>query len=66
MEPVNPDGPITSVTIGPWSPIPLIVASVAVVLAVGLVSYFAVYIIRKRRLAKQAQQSQIRVVWGGQ
>ena len=66
MEPVNPDGPITSVTIGAWSPIPLIVTSVAVVLAVGLLSYFAVYIIRKRRLVKQAQQSQIRVVWGGQ
>jgi hypothetical protein len=65
MEPVIPDGPITSVTIGAWSPIPLIVASVAVVLAVGITSYFTAHIIRKRRLAKQAQQSQIRVLWGG-
>ena len=64
MQPVTTDGPITSVAIGAWSPIPLIVTSVAVVLAVGIASYVAVHTIRKRRLAKQAQQSQIRVLWG--
>jgi hypothetical protein len=66
MEPLNPDGPVTGADIGAWSPTPFIVTSVAVVLAVGILSYFTVHIIRKRRLAKQAQQSQIRVLWGGQ
>jgi uncharacterized integral membrane protein len=69
MEPVNPDGPVTSVTIGPASPIPFIVTGIAVVLAVGVLVYVTVCIvrtIRRRRLVKQVQQSQIRVLWGGQ
>ena len=66
MEPVNPDGPITSVTIGAWSPIPCIVTGIAVILAVAGLAYFAVRIIRRRRLVKQIQQSQMRVLWGGQ
>jgi uncharacterized membrane protein (DUF4010 family) len=65
MQPVIPDGPVTSVAIGAWSPIPFIVTSIVVVPAVAILSYLAVRIIRKRRLAKQAQQSQIRVLWGG-
>ncbi len=66
MEPVNPDGPITSVTIGAWSPMPYIVTGIAFFLAAGVLAYFAVRIIRRRRLAKQVQQSHLRVLWGGQ
>jgi|MudIll2142460700_1097286.scaffolds.fasta_scaffold01776_11 hypothetical protein len=70
MNPLNTDNyPITSVTLGPASPIPYIatgVAAVLVVLAVGVLAYFAIRFIRRRRLVKQIQQSQVRVLWSGQ
>jgi hypothetical protein len=59
MNPLNTDNyPIASVDIGPASPIPYIVTGIAVVLAVGLISYFAFRIIRKRRATKPVKQSQ--------
>lgn len=66
MEPVNPDGPITSATIGAASPMPYIVTGIAAILIVGGLGYATVQIVhtlRRRRLLKQAQQSQIRVLW---
>ena len=69
MEPVTPDGPVTSVAIGPASPIPYIVTGVAVIVTVGVLAYVTVLTIRtiqRRRLAKQMQQSQQRALWFGQ
>lgn len=69
MNPLNTDNyPITSVTIGPASPVPLILTGIAAclaVLVVGVLTYLAVRSIRRRRLVKQIQQSQMRVLWGG-
>jgi protein-S-isoprenylcysteine O-methyltransferase Ste14 len=69
MNPLNTDNyPITSVTIGPASPVPLILTGTAAclaVLVVGVLTYLAVRSIRRRRLVKQIQQSQMRVLWGG-
>jgi hypothetical protein len=69
MEPLNPAGPVTSVAIGPASLAPYIVIGIAVVLAVSVLSYSAILIVRTvrtKRLVKQVQQSQVRVRWGGQ
>lgn len=66
MGPVTPDGPVTSVAIGPASPIPYIVTGLAVFAAVAVLAYVTVLTIRtvqRRRLLKQVQQSQQRALW---